>query len=70
MLASEVTPVLKTLRAHGLNVVAMHNHMVGAEPAIYFLHYWGRGPAVKLAEGFKAALNELGRPGAGHGSAH
>lgn len=69
MLGSEVIPVLKALRANGLNVVAMHNHMVGAEPTVYFLHYWGRGPAEKLAEGFKAALNELGKPGVSHGSA-
>jgi hypothetical protein len=61
MLASEVTPVLKALRGAGLNIVAIHNHMTGGEPAIYFLHYWGTGPANKLAEGFKAALNELGK---------
>jgi len=60
MLAPEVTPVLKALRANGLSVVAIHNHMTGSQPAIYFLHYWGTGPAAKLAQGFKAALNELG----------
>jgi hypothetical protein len=61
MLSSEVTPVLKALRANGLNVVAIHNHMMGTQPTIYFLHYWGTGPAEKLANGFKAALNELGK---------
>jgi len=61
MLAPEVTPVLKALRANGLNVVAIHNHMTGTQPAIYFLHYWGTGPAEKLATGFKAALNQLGK---------
>src|SRR5437763_7131491 len=61
MLAQEVTPVLKALRANGLNVVAIHNHMMGTQPTIYFLHYWGTGPAEKLANGFKAALNELGK---------
>ena len=67
MLSNEVTPVLKALRANGLNVVAIHHHMTGTQPAIYFLHYWGTGPAEKLATGFKAALNELGknRPKAG-----
>jgi len=69
MLASEVTPVLKALRASGLNVVAIHHHMTGGQPLIYFLHYWGTGPAEKLASGFRAALNELGKP-ASHGSAH
>jgi hypothetical protein len=62
MLASEVTPVLKALRANGLSVVAIHHHMTGGQPMIYFLHYWGTGPAEKLATGFKAALNELGKP--------
>jgi hypothetical protein len=61
MLSNEVTPVLKALRANGLNVVAIHHHMTGTQPAIYFLHYWGTGPAEKLATGFKAALNELGK---------
>jgi hypothetical protein len=66
MLADEVTPVLKALRANGLDVVAIHNHMIGGEPAIYSLHYWGTGPAEKLATGFKAALSELGRPAPAH----
>lgn len=61
MLPNEVTPVLKALRANGLSVVAIHNHMTETQPAIYFLHYWGTGPAEKLATGFKAALNELGK---------
>lgn len=61
MLANEVTPVLKALRANGLNIVAIHHHMTGTQPTIYFLHYWGTGPAEKLATGFKAALNELGK---------
>jgi Domain of Unknown Function (DUF1259) len=66
MLAQEVTPVLKALRANGLNVVAIHNHMTGGQPTVYFLHYWGTGPVQKLATGFKAALNELGKGGAAH----
>ena len=61
MLSNEVTPVLKALRANGLSVVAIHHHMTGSQPSIYFLHYWGTGPAEKLATGFKAALNELGK---------
>jgi len=59
MLSHELTPVLKALRSNGLNVVAIHHHMTDTKPAIYFLHYWGTGPAEKLANGFKAALNEL-----------
>ena len=61
MLAPEITPVLKALRKNGLNVVAIHNHMSGGQPAVYFLHYWGTGSTEKLANGFKAALNELGK---------
>jgi hypothetical protein len=57
MKASEVTPVLKALRKNGLDVVAIHHHMTTTEPTIYFLHYWGTGPAEKLATGFKAALD-------------
>ncbi len=66
MLAPEVTPVLKALRGHGLDVVAIHQHMMGTQPAVYFLHYWGTGPADKLAGGFRAALDELGHGKAAH----
>src|SRR5215831_18504292 len=48
-------------RKNGLDVVAIHHHMVGTTPTIYFLHYWGTGPAEKLATGFKAALSETGK---------
>jgi Domain of Unknown Function (DUF1259) len=61
MLASEVTPVLKALRQHGLDVVAIHHHMTDTTPAIFFLHYWGTGGVDRLATGFKAALDELGK---------
>jgi hypothetical protein len=61
MLAKELTPVLKALRKNGLDVVAIHHHMTDTQPTVFFLHYWGTGPAEKLASGFKAALNELGK---------
>lgn len=64
MLAPEVTPVLKALRKHGLDVVAIHHHMTQTQPTVFFLHYWGTGPAEKLATGFKAALAEIGKPNA------
>lgn len=66
MLSTEITPVLKALRSNGLNVVAIHHHMTATQPEIYFLHYWGTGPAEKLGAGFKAALDELGKGKAGH----
>ncbi len=61
MLESEVNPTLKALRAHGLEVVAIHHHMLNTKPEIIFLHYWGRGLADKLATSFKAAVDELGK---------
>ena len=54
--------ILKALRKNGLDVVAIHHHMTGTQPTIYFLHYWGTGPADKLAAGFKAALDLLATP--------
>jgi hypothetical protein len=63
MLESEVTPVLKALRQNGLDVVAIHHHMTSDRPMLIFLHYWGTGPAERLAAAFKAALNELGQHG-------
>ena len=56
MLESEVQPVLKTLRANRINIVAIHNHMTGETPRIIFLHYWGIGSTLELADALKAAL--------------
>ncbi len=61
MLEGEVTPVLKALRANGLDVVAIHHHMTRTKPMIISLHYWGEGKASTLARGFRAALVELGK---------
>ena len=66
MLAHEVTPVLKALRANGLDIVAIHHHMTGVEPAVIFLHYYGTGPAARLAQGVRAALDLLGNPAVSH----
>jgi hypothetical protein len=67
MRESEVTPVLKALRANGIDVVAIHHHMTTTQPTVFFLHYWGKGPAQKLATGVKAAVDQLGKGGArGH----
>jgi hypothetical protein len=66
MLAGEVTPVLKALRSNGVDVVAIHHHMTGTRPEVYFLHYWGKGPAQKLATAVKAAVDHLGTD---HGAA-
>lgn len=65
MLQTEVNPVIKALRQNNLEVVAVHNHMLGDDPHIIFLHYYGQEPATTLAQGFRAALNELGKHGKG-----
>ncbi|MGZ3422441.1 MAG: DUF1259 domain-containing protein [Polyangiales bacterium] len=53
---NELQSVLKSLRAGGVNVVAIHHHMSGEQPRILFLHYWGRGKATDLAATVKKAL--------------
>jgi hypothetical protein len=60
MLDREVTPVLKSLRASGIDVVAIHHHMTGTNPQVIFLHYWGKGPAQKLADAFRNAIDQTG----------
>jgi hypothetical protein len=57
MTAAEVQPVLRTLRQAGIHIVALHNHMIGEQPAFYFTHFWGKGKAEDLAKGVKAALD-------------
>ena len=53
----ELQPVLKSLRAGGINIVAIHHHMTGEEPRILFLHYWGRGAALNLAGSLEKTLS-------------
>jgi hypothetical protein len=61
MLEPEVNNVIRTLRSNNLEVVAVHNHMLGDNPRMVFLHYYGRGRSVDLARGFRAALDALGK---------
>ncbi len=61
MLEHEVTPVLKALRANGLDAVALHHHMTGVSPTVIFVHYYGTGAAPALAKGVRAAVDLLGR---------
>ena len=58
----ELQPVLKSLRASNINVVAIHNHMTHEQPRMVFLHYWGRGKAVDLAGAVKRALTLTASP--------
>jgi len=57
MLENELQTVLKTLRGNGINIVAIHQHMIGENPRMMFLHYYGRGKALALAQAVKAAIN-------------
>jgi len=67
MLEEEVATVIKTLVENGIEVVAVHNHMVGEQPKIFFLHYWGVGNAEQLAKALKAALDQTGKKKTGMG---
>ena len=59
LIAKEVNPVLKALREHGIEVTAIHNHMLDDQPHLYFMHFWANDDAKKLAEGLKAALAQI-----------
>lgn len=58
LIASEVNPVIKTLRAHGIEVTALHNHMLDDEPRLFFMHFWATGDAAALAHGLSAAVRQ------------
>ena len=57
LLGSEVNPVIKALRQNGIQVTALHNHMLQEEPRLFFVHFWANDDAVKLAKGLRAALD-------------
>lgn len=61
MLAAEVNPVIDALQAGGIHIAALHNHMLGEQPAIYFLHYQAIGDSRQLARTVRRALDQLGR---------
>lgn len=58
LLGSEVNPVISALREGGIRVTALHSHMLGEEPRLFFMHFWANDDAVKLAAGLKAALDK------------
>ena len=59
MIAKEVNPVLKALRENGIEVTALHTHMLNETPRLFFMHYWANDDAQKLATGLKAALAKV-----------
>jgi hypothetical protein len=59
MVASEVNPVIKALRAGGIEVTALHSHMLDEQPRLFFMHFWANDDAIKLAKGLRAALDKM-----------
>jgi hypothetical protein len=59
--ADEVNPVIKALRSNGIEVTAVHSHMLHEQPRLFFLHFWANDDAVKLANGLRAALDKTAR---------
>src|SRR3954447_5795231 len=54
----EVNPVIKALRANGIEVTALHSHMLDEQPRLFFMHFWANDDAVKLAKGLRAAIDK------------
>jgi hypothetical protein len=59
LFGSEVSPALRALRNNGIEVTALHSHMVDEEPRLYFMHFWANDDAQKLARGLRAALDQV-----------
>jgi hypothetical protein len=59
LLAAEVNPVLHALRDNGIEVTALHSHMLDERPTLYFMHFWANDDARKLAKGLRAALDKV-----------
>jgi len=56
--ADEVNPVIKALRANGIEITAIHSHMLSEQPRLIFMHFWANDDALKLARGLRAALDK------------
>ena len=59
LIASEVNPVIKALRDNGIEVTALHSHMLTENPRLFFMHFWANDNALKLAGGLRAALDRV-----------
>ena len=58
LLANEVNPVIRALRDNGIEVTALHSHMLNEQPRLFFMHFWANNDALKLARGLRAALDQ------------
>jgi len=59
MIESEVNPVINALRAGGIEVTALHSHMLNEQPRLFFMHFWANDDAIKLAKGLRAGLDKM-----------
>jgi len=59
LIGSEVNPVLRTLTQNGIEVTALHSHMLDESPRLFFMHFWANDDALKLAKGLRAALDKM-----------
>ena len=57
--AEELNPMITALRQNGIEVVAIHSHMLQEQPRLFFVHFWANDNAVKLANGLEAALSKM-----------
>jgi len=57
LIADEVNPVARALRANGIEVTALHNHALGDQPRLFYMHFWAHDDALKLARGLRAGLD-------------
>jgi hypothetical protein len=61
LVSTEVNPVIRALQAHGIEVAAVHSHMLDEQPRLFFMHFWANDDAMKLARGLRAALDRIAR---------
>ncbi|HEU5096780.1 MAG TPA: DUF1259 domain-containing protein [Reyranella sp.] len=59
LISSEVNPVIDALQANGIEITALHSHMLDEQPRLFFMHFWANGDAIKLAKGLRAALDKV-----------
>jgi hypothetical protein len=57
--AEEVKPVIQALRAGGIEVTALHSHMLNEQPRLFFMHFWANDDAIKLAKSLRTALGKM-----------
>ena len=57
--SKEVNPVIKAMQANGIEITALHSHMLDEQPRMFFMHFWANDDAQKLAKGLRVALDQV-----------